>query len=246
MRAQPAPTARRARPGRPEQREPRVPPAVGAEGSDRHRRSYWSDGCSGHGRIAGTDRRNGAARRNRCIRRPGPGGAAGSIRRGRGAGPRRSAGRERKRRQGWAGREGRRSRRARAGRPDRSGRPAGPDGPSRSSEYYILFTSAQANNGLGLAVSGPGTPAAISYTVEIPIGDDGTNGRYSGWGTAYDDAVIGSAVPSTGATYVARVYGVVRTEATAGNRSPGSGARRAAQASRSRRTPGAPSPPPEP
>jgi hypothetical protein len=75
------------------------------------------------------------------------------------------------------GRTGRMALKARRGRPaDRSGRPAGPDGPSRSSEYYILFTSAQANNGLGLAVSGPGTPAAISYTVEIPIGDDGTTG----------------------------------------------------------------------
>ncbi|HET8874228.1 MAG TPA: hypothetical protein VFM83_11135 [Gaiellaceae bacterium] len=89
-----------------------------------------------------------------------------------------------------------------------------------SFEYYILFTSAQANNGIGLALSGPGTPAAISYTVAIPIGNDGTNGLYSGWGTAYDDAVIGSAVPSTGTTYAAHIYGVVRTGATAGNLIP--------------------------
>jgi hypothetical protein len=45
-----------------------------------------------------------------------------------------------------------------------------------SFEYYILFASAQANNGIGLAVTGPGTPAVISYTVDIPIGNDGRTG----------------------------------------------------------------------
>lgn len=61
---------------------------------------------------------------------------------------------------------------------------------------------------------------ANGLNVSVPIGNDGTNGRFSGWGTAYDDTVLGSAVPSIGTTYVAHVYGVVRTGATAGNLTP--------------------------
>lgn len=40
------------------------------------------------------------------------------------------------------------------------------------------------------------------------------------WGTAYDDTVLGSAVPSVGTTYVAHIRGVVRTGAAAGNLVP--------------------------
>jgi hypothetical protein len=61
---------------------------------------------------------------------------------------------------------------------------------------------------------------ANGLNVSVPIGNDGTNGRFSGWGTAYDDTVLGSAVPSIGTTFVAHVYGVVRTGATAGNLTP--------------------------
>jgi hypothetical protein len=89
-----------------------------------------------------------------------------------------------------------------------------------SFEYYVLFTSAATNNGLGFAVTGPGAPAVISYTVEIPSGNDGTNGLYAGWGTAYDDMVLAPAIPAVGTTYVARIYGIVRTGATPGNLTP--------------------------
>jgi hypothetical protein len=61
----------------------------------------------------------------------------------------------------------------------------------------------------------------ISYSVNIPVnGTDGTGALFSGWGTAYDDAVIGSSTPTLTTTYVARIHGIIRTGAAAGTLSP--------------------------
>jgi hypothetical protein len=49
---------------------------------------------------------------------------------------------------------------------------------------------------------------------------DATTGMYSGWGTAYDDVVLATAVPTASTTYVARIYGVVTTGANAGTLTP--------------------------
>jgi hypothetical protein len=89
-----------------------------------------------------------------------------------------------------------------------------------SFDYYILFQSAATTTGIGLAVTGPASPAIISYTANIPIGADAVNVLYSGWGTGYDDPVVATAAPSIGATYLARIYGVIKTGATAGTLTP--------------------------
>jgi hypothetical protein len=89
-----------------------------------------------------------------------------------------------------------------------------------SFDYYILFQSANTNTGISLALTGPAGPALVSYVVDTPIGADGAGGLFSGWGTAYDDQVVGTAVQAANTTYVARIHGVVRTGATAGNLTP--------------------------
>ncbi len=87
-----------------------------------------------------------------------------------------------------------------------------------SFEYYILFTSAATNTGIGLALTGPATPTMISYSVNIPTSaTDGTGALFSGWGTAYDDTVVGNNSPAVDTTHVARIHGVIRTGAAVGH-----------------------------
>lgn len=86
-------------------------------------------------------------------------------------------------------------------------------GTTYSFEYSILFQSAQQNAGIQLAMNGPGTPTIISYTVSIPIAADGTAGIFSGWGTAYNDVVNGTGVQTVNTTYIARIHGIVQTNA---------------------------------
>jgi len=80
-------------------------------------------------------------------------------------------------------------------------------------EYFILFQSAQQNSGIQLAINGPGAPTIISYTVSIPIAADGTAAMFSGWGTTYNDPVNGTGVQTANTTYVARIHGIVQTNA---------------------------------
>jgi hypothetical protein len=87
-------------------------------------------------------------------------------------------------------------------------------------DYYILFQSAGPTTGIALAVTGPASPAIISYTVQTPDGGAGTGGMYSGWGSAYDVAVVATAVQATATTYLARISGVIKTGATAGTLTP--------------------------
>jgi hypothetical protein len=77
-----------------------------------------------------------------------------------------------------------------------------------------------ATNGIGLAVGGPAGATTISYDVQIPIGADGTNTLFSGWGTTWDDPVLGTAVQAASTTYVAHIFGVVHTAGTSGNLTP--------------------------
>jgi hypothetical protein len=86
--------------------------------------------------------------------------------------------------------------------------------------YYILFQRAASTIGIGLAITGPAGPTAVSYDVQIPNGTDGTSALFSGWGTSYDDTVLGTAVQTASTTYVAHIFGVVHTGATAGNLTP--------------------------
>ncbi|TML32511.1 MAG: hypothetical protein E6G24_10065 [Actinobacteria bacterium] len=60
----------------------------------------------------------------------------------------------------------------------------------------------------------------ISYTVDIPTGNDGTGALYSGWGTGWDDAVLATGVSVANTTYTAHIFGVVKTAGTAGNLTP--------------------------
>jgi hypothetical protein len=87
-------------------------------------------------------------------------------------------------------------------------------------DYVILFQSSAVGTGIGLALTGPTSPSFIDYTVNIPIGADGTTAMFSGWGTAYDDPVQGTAVQAANTTYVARIYGVITTGANAGTLTP--------------------------
>jgi hypothetical protein len=87
-------------------------------------------------------------------------------------------------------------------------------------DYVVLFQSSALATGIGLALTGPASPSYIDYTVTIPIGADGTGAMYSGWGTTYDDTVLGTAVQAANTTYVARIYGVITTGATAGTLTP--------------------------
>jgi hypothetical protein len=82
-----------------------------------------------------------------------------------------------------------------------------------SFDYYILFQSTNANAGIQLAMNGPGTPTIVAYTVNIPIAADGSSAMFSGWGTAYNDVVSGTGVQTANTTYVARIHGVVQTNA---------------------------------
>ena len=86
-------------------------------------------------------------------------------------------------------------------------------GTTYSFEYFILFQSTQQNSGIQLAMNGPGTPTIISYTVNIPVAVDGTGGIFSGWGTGYNDPVNGTGVQTANTTYVARIHGIVQTNA---------------------------------
>jgi hypothetical protein len=82
--------------------------------------------------------------------------------------------------------------------------------------YYVLYQSAATTTGIGLGVTTPS--GTISYTVATPgAAADGLSALWTGWGTASDDAVVSTATPTAGTTYVAHVYGVVHTGATAGN-----------------------------
>jgi hypothetical protein len=91
-----------------------------------------------------------------------------------------------------------------------------------SFEYYILFQSAAANTGIQVAINGPASPL-VSYTVDIPIAADGAGsqgGTFSGWGTALDDVVAGTAVPTANTTYLARIHGVIQTGGAGGTLLP--------------------------
>jgi hypothetical protein len=87
-------------------------------------------------------------------------------------------------------------------------------------DYFIIFQTPATTTGIGLALTGPGSPAFISYTVNIPVAIDGTNALYSGWGTAYDDPVVGTGVQTANTTYTARIYGVIKTGASGGTLTP--------------------------
>ena len=86
-------------------------------------------------------------------------------------------------------------------------------GTTYSFEYYVLFQSTQQNSGIALAINGPGAPTIISYTVSIPVAADATTGVFSGWGTAYNDFVLGTGVQTANTTYIARIHGIVQTNA---------------------------------
>ena len=86
--------------------------------------------------------------------------------------------------------------------------------------YYILYQTAATTTGIGLAITGPAGTTTVSYDVQIPAAADATNALYSGWGTAYDDTVLSTTSPVAATTYVARIFGVIHTGATAGSLTP--------------------------
>jgi hypothetical protein len=69
-------------------------------------------------------------------------------------------------------------------------------------------------------VSGPAAPSTISYTVQIPNGGDGNTTIWNGWGTYLDDPVLSGSVQTANATYLARITGVIRTNASGGTLLP--------------------------
>jgi hypothetical protein len=86
-------------------------------------------------------------------------------------------------------------------------------------EYFILFQSAATTTGIGLAMTGP-AGGTISYTVQTPSGADALGRTFTGWGTAYDDVTLATAVEAVNTTYVAHIYGVLHTGANAGTLAP--------------------------
>jgi hypothetical protein len=86
--------------------------------------------------------------------------------------------------------------------------------------YFILFQSAAANTGIGLAVNGPASPSLISYSVHTPQAGDNTSAMFSGWGTALDDTVLATGTPTANTTFVARIHGVISTGASGGTLLP--------------------------
>ncbi|MGH3080539.1 MAG: hypothetical protein ACRDNH_05315 [Gaiellaceae bacterium] len=87
-------------------------------------------------------------------------------------------------------------------------------------EYFILFQSAAANTGMGLAVNGPAAPTVVSYTIQTPQAADANNAMFNGWGTYLDDPVQAASVQTANTTYVARINGVIRTGASGGTLLP--------------------------
>jgi hypothetical protein len=87
-------------------------------------------------------------------------------------------------------------------------------------DYYILFQSAATGTGIALAVNGPAAPSTISYTVQIPLGTDGNSTMWSGPGTYLDDPVLTGSVQAANTTYLARITGVIRTNASGGTLLP--------------------------
>ncbi|MBB5234498.1 alkaline phosphatase D family protein [Deinococcus budaensis] len=82
-------------------------------------------------------------------------------------------------------------------------------------EFMILFQSAAPATGIALNLLTTNT-AQLAANADIPAAADGTAGTFHGWITASADKVIGTGVQAATTTYVALIYGVVRTTASAG------------------------------
>ena len=80
----------------------------------------------------------------------------------------------------------------------------------------VIFNTAITTTGIGLAFTTPASPTLISYTAEIPAAGDGVNGNLQGWGTASDDAVIGTGVQTASTNYIGRIWGTLRNGTNAG------------------------------
>ena len=73
-------------------------------------------------------------------------------------------------------------------------------------EFFILFQSSIATNGLKLAVTYPAATVA-SYRAEIPIAADAAAGDWHGWGTSSGDAITGTGVQTANVVYMAKIVG---------------------------------------
>lgn len=74
--------------------------------------------------------------------------------------------------------------------------------------FLVLFQTAAITTGIRLSVTHPAA-TLTAYTALIPAAADAVNALYSGWGTASDDAVVGTGVQAANTTYLATLEGVL-------------------------------------
>lgn len=86
-----------------------------------------------------------------------------------------------------------------------------------SFEFLVPFSSVALTTGIGLAVSCPASPALLSYQAEIPFAADGVDATWIGSGTASGDTILSTGVVAINTVYLARLTGVLRNGANAGN-----------------------------
>lgn len=75
-------------------------------------------------------------------------------------------------------------------------------------EFLLAFSSSSATNGIRLSLTIP-SATVFSAAALVPEAADGTAGERQGWITADSDPVIGSGVPASSTTFVARIQGIL-------------------------------------
>lgn len=75
-------------------------------------------------------------------------------------------------------------------------------------EFYPIFRSAAATNGIKLGLTFP-SATIIAATARIPIAADGAGGELQGWITSSGDSVIGTGVQTANTDYRAEIKGTI-------------------------------------
>jgi parallel beta-helix repeat protein len=87
-----------------------------------------------------------------------------------------------------------------------------------SFECTIMYSTAATTTGIGLAVTSPAAPTAITYQIRMGgFAADGTAAQYTGVGSASADLVLSTGVVAATTNYPAYISGVLRNGANPGN-----------------------------
>lgn len=79
---------------------------------------------------------------------------------------------------------------------------------------HVLFQSSSATNGIWFSLSGPASPTSVAFNYTIPISTTANANRNQ---SAYNAGSAHADVPAANTTYYARIIGIIRNGANAGN-----------------------------